>query len=72
MQLARVVGDAVATVKDPSLGGHKLLVLQPVTPCLRATEPLPGELLARCLQRALDAGFDVRVLPQVHKVLHVP
>ena len=32
MQLARVVGDVVATVKDPALGGHKLLVLQPVTP----------------------------------------
>jgi organic radical activating enzyme len=49
-----------------------LLVLQPVTPCLRATEPLPDEALARCLQRALDTGFDVRVLPQVHKVLRVP
>jgi len=32
VQLARVVGDVVATVKDPALGGHKLLVLQPVTP----------------------------------------
>lgn len=31
MQLARVVGDVVATVKDPELKGHKLLVLQPVT-----------------------------------------
>jgi microcompartment protein CcmK/EutM len=32
MQIARVIGDIVATVKDPLLGGHKLLVLQPVTP----------------------------------------
>jgi len=32
MQIARVVGDVVATVKDAALGGHKLLVLQPVTP----------------------------------------
>ena len=32
MQVARVLGDVVATIKDPSLGGHKLLVLQPVTP----------------------------------------
>jgi microcompartment protein CcmK/EutM len=32
MQLARVVGDVVATMKAPALGGHKLLVLQPVTP----------------------------------------
>jgi ethanolamine utilization protein EutN len=32
MQIARVVGAVVATVKDASLHGHKLLVLQPVTP----------------------------------------
>ncbi len=32
MQIARVIGDVVATMKDPGLVGHKLLVLQPVTP----------------------------------------
>ena len=32
MQLARVIGDVVATIKDPSLEGHRLLILQPVTP----------------------------------------
>lgn len=32
MQIARVIGDVVATVKDAALTGHKLLVLQPVTP----------------------------------------
>jgi microcompartment protein CcmK/EutM len=32
MQLARVIGDVVATIKDAQLGGHKLLLLQPVTP----------------------------------------
>ena len=32
MQIARVVGDVVATIKDAALGGHKLLLLQPVTP----------------------------------------
>lgn len=32
MQLARVVGDVVATIKDAQLDGHKLLVLQPVAP----------------------------------------
>jgi microcompartment protein CcmK/EutM len=32
MQLAIVLGDIVATVKDAALTGHKLLVLQPVTP----------------------------------------
>ena len=32
MQIARVIGDVVATVKQPGLDGQKLLVLQPVTP----------------------------------------
>ena len=32
MQLARVIGDVVSTIKDPELHGHKLLVLQPVAP----------------------------------------
>lgn len=32
MQLARVIGDVVSTLKDPALGSHKLLLLQPVTP----------------------------------------
>lgn len=32
MQLARVVGDVVATIKQQALSGHKLLVLQPLTP----------------------------------------
>ena len=32
MQMARVIGDVISTVKDAALGGYKLLVLQPVTP----------------------------------------
>jgi ethanolamine utilization protein EutN len=32
MQLARVIGDVVSTVKDSGLSSHKLLLLQPVTP----------------------------------------
>jgi microcompartment protein CcmK/EutM len=32
MQLARVVGDVVATVKDANLSGITLLVLQPLSP----------------------------------------
>jgi microcompartment protein CcmK/EutM len=32
MQLARVVGDVVATMKDDRLTGHRLLVLQPIAP----------------------------------------
>ena len=30
MQLAKVLGEVVATVKDPNLAGSKLLVLQPI------------------------------------------
>ena len=32
MILARVVGTVVATRKDPRLEGHKLLIIQPVSP----------------------------------------
>jgi microcompartment protein CcmK/EutM len=32
MQLARVIGDVIATWKDDSLTGIKLLVVQPLTP----------------------------------------
>jgi ethanolamine utilization protein EutN len=32
VHVARVVGDVVATMKDGELSGHKLLMLQPVTP----------------------------------------
>jgi microcompartment protein CcmK/EutM len=31
MQLARVLGEVVSTVKDPNLTGMKLLVLQPIS-----------------------------------------
>jgi len=32
VQLAKVIGNVVSTVKDPNLGGHTLLMLQPITP----------------------------------------
>jgi ethanolamine utilization protein EutN len=32
MQLARVIGDVVATRKDEQLSGIKLLIVQPLTP----------------------------------------
>ena len=32
MQVARILGDVVATMKDSQLAGHKLLLLQPVAP----------------------------------------
>ena len=31
MQLARVLGEVVATMKDANLTGHKLLILQPLS-----------------------------------------
>ena len=41
MQLAKVIGDVVATRKDESLNGIKLLVVQPLTPERRpAGKPL--------------------------------
>ena len=55
MQLARVIGEVVATIKDPNLTGTKLLVLQPLTPA--------GEASGRTLV-ALDsvgAGVGERV-----------
>jgi ethanolamine utilization protein EutN len=32
VQIARVIGDVVASIKDVNLAAQKLLVLQPVTP----------------------------------------
>ena len=32
MQIARVIGDVVSSMKDAALTGHKLLMLQPITP----------------------------------------
>lgn len=49
-----------------------LLVLQPVTPFGAATKPLGRAELERFTAAAVRAQFDVRVLPQVHKALHLP
>lgn len=43
MQLARVIGDVVATRKDENLAGLKLLVLQPLAP---TREPAGRPLVA--------------------------
>ena len=43
MQLARVIGNVVATRKDPGLAGATLLVLQPLSP---AREPAGAPLVA--------------------------
>jgi len=49
-----------------------LLVLQPVTPFGAITRTVARADLERYLATAVRAGFDVRVLPQVHKTLQVP
>ncbi|MGE3171144.1 MAG: radical SAM protein [Planctomycetota bacterium] len=49
-----------------------LLVLQPVTPCLDEPAPVPPAQLRRAIALAHERGFDLRVLPQVHKALQVP
>ncbi len=43
MQLARVLGEVVATIKDPNLVGSKLLVLQPIA---ASGEPVGRTLVA--------------------------
>jgi len=43
MQLARVMGEVVATIKDPNLIGSKLLVLQPIA---GSGEPVGRTLVA--------------------------
>lgn len=40
MKVARVVGEVVATIKHPHLAGHKLLLVQPVTPSLEKAGPV--------------------------------
>ena len=44
MQVARVVGNVVATRKDPNLIGHRLLVLQQLTPARE--QPIERQLVA--------------------------
>jgi microcompartment protein CcmK/EutM len=51
MQIAKVVGDVVATRKDENLAGLKLLILQPLTPT--------GEAVGRTLIAVDSAGAGV-------------
>jgi len=43
MLLARVIGNVVATVKDPGLHSQKLLIIQPITP---RRQPVGDPLIA--------------------------
>jgi microcompartment protein CcmK/EutM len=51
MQLARVIGEVVSTMKDPNLSAITLLVLQPLTPS--------GEPVGRTLVAADSVGAGV-------------
>ena len=55
MLLAKVVGNVVATVKDPGLSGQKLLVIQPIAP---SGEPKGSPLVAL---DAVGVGVSERV-----------
>ena len=55
MQLARVIGNVVATTKDPGLVGLTLLVLQPISPAREAV----GRPLVAVDAVGAGAGEDV-------------
>jgi ethanolamine utilization protein EutN len=57
MQLARVVGHAVATVKHPSMTGWKLLVVQP----LMVDQKPDGEPLLAIDNLGANRGADVMI-----------
>jgi microcompartment protein CcmK/EutM len=40
VQLAKVVGNVIATQKDPNLTGHKLLLVQSIDPHQKSTGPV--------------------------------
>ena len=66
MQIAKVVGDVVATRKDENLTGLKLLILQPLTP---EGEPVGRTLVA---VDAAGAGVGERVFFVRGKVASFP
>ena len=68
MQIGRVIGNVVATMKNSSLEGQRLLIVQPLTPdlkntgkqliCTDATGSGAGELIYWC--RGKEASFPFR------------
>ncbi len=68
MKLARVVGNVVASVKDPSLFGEKLMVIQPLDDNLKeigevivavdTVQAGPGDLVYYVLSR--EAAFALK------------
>jgi microcompartment protein CcmK/EutM len=68
MQIGRVIGKIWATVKNPTLEGQRLLIVQPLTPdlkatgkqliCTDATGSGAGELIYWC--KGKEASFPFR------------
>ena len=64
--------------RDPALESlarfreQMLLVLQPVTPFGQVHEGVDGARLVAAASMARELGFDVRVLPQMHRALGLP
>lgn len=73
MFLGRVIGRVWATVKNPNFEGQRLLIVQPLTPELKATgKPLicadctsagAGEIVYYCRGREASYAFSPREVP---------
>ena len=82
MQLGRVIGTVVATVKAPGLDGVRLLIVQPLT---RALEPVgtavvaadavhmagPGELVYIVGAREAAEAMEDRFAPVDHAIVGI-
>lgn len=82
MQLARVIGTVVATVKAPGLEGVKLLIVQPLdrrqqpsgTPVVAADAVHmagPGELVYIVAAREAAEAMPVRFVPVDHAIVGI-
>lgn len=68
----RKVGDFAPLLEDLAhLAPEMPLILQPVTAVRGVTPPAPV-LLQDLVEDARDLGLDVRVVPQVHRILGIP
>ncbi len=82
MQLARVIGTVVATVKAPNMDGLRLLIVQPLTRELEPTgQPVvaadaldmagPGELVYIVAAREAAEAMPDRFVPVDHAIVGI-
>lgn len=82
MQLARVIGTVVATVKSPGLEGVPLLIVQPLTKTLEPLGPPvvaadavgmagPGELVQVVAAREAAEALEPRWVPVDHAIVGI-